>query len=120
LYLNLLRSASKEIMLIIPTANTMNHQSDVGVFALLKEIIQDKHNIKNKNKNIDIKILAPLKINDNHYNIYLHQQQQTEHNNMLSSSFISSVPIQIRNIEIDSTTKTIIAIIDNKESLVIE
>ncbi|HXS59611.1 MAG TPA: hypothetical protein VN704_04715 [Verrucomicrobiae bacterium] len=118
LYLNLLRSASKEIMLIIPTANTMNHQDDVGVFALLKEIIQDKHNIKNKNKNIDIKILAPLQINDNHYNI--HHQQQKEHNILMSSSLFSSVPLQYRNIETDSTTKSIIAIIDKKESLVIE
>ncbi|MGN6708319.1 MAG: hypothetical protein ACTHKF_03110, partial [Candidatus Nitrosocosmicus sp.] len=119
LYLNLLRSATTEIMLIIPTANTMSHQADVGIFALLKEIIQGKHNIKNKNKNINVKILVPLQKNKNHYNIH-HQQQQKEHNILISSSLFSSVPIQFRNIETDSTTKSIIAIIDNKESLVIE
>jgi two-component system sensor histidine kinase VicK len=120
LYLNLLRSANTEIMLIIPTANTMNHQTDVGVFAFLNEIAKAKDNIENKDKNLDIRILGPLQKNKEHYNMHLHQQQQKEHNNLLSSSLFSSVPIHFRNIETNSTTKSIIAIIDKKESLVIE
>jgi signal transduction histidine kinase len=116
LYLDLLRSTTKEIMLIIPTVNTMNHQTDVGVFALLKEIVQD-HN-DNNNKNIDIRILAPLQKNNEHHNMNLFQQQEKEHNNLLSSYLFSSNPIQFRNMETDSTTKYIIAIID--ESLVME
>ncbi len=62
LYLNLLRSANTEIMLIIPTANTMNHQTDVGVFAFIKRNAKEKDNIENKDKNLDIRILGPLQI----------------------------------------------------------
>jgi signal transduction histidine kinase len=123
LYLNLLRTATKEIMLIIPTANTMNHQDDIGALALLKEIVLDHYDGNNKDdKNIDIRILAPLQNNNNnnHYNIHFDKQQQKEHNTLLSSYLFSSIPIQFRNIETDSTTKSIIAIIDRKESLVIE
>jgi hypothetical protein len=38
----------------------------------------------------------------------------------LSSYLFSSLPINFRNIETDSTTKSTIIIIDKKESLVIE
>jgi two-component system, OmpR family, sensor histidine kinase VicK len=62
MYLNLLRLATTEIMLIIPTANTMNHQADAGVFGLLKEMFEKN----NTNKNIKIRVLAP-QINNHYY-----------------------------------------------------
>jgi two-component system, OmpR family, sensor histidine kinase VicK len=113
-YLNLLRSAKKEIMLIIPTANTTNHQTDVSVFSLLKEMLEEN----DSNKNIKIRILAP-KINNHHHNT-TQQQHLPNDQDALLLLFLSSLPIIWRNIETDSTTKSIIAIIDNKESLVIE
>ena len=54
LYLNILRSATTEIMLIIPTANAINHQAGIGVFNLLKEKIEEY----DANKNISIRILV--------------------------------------------------------------
>jgi two-component system, OmpR family, sensor histidine kinase VicK len=113
-YLNLLRSAKKEIMLIIPTANTTNHQTDVSVFSLLKEMLEEN----DSNKNIKIRILDP-KINNHHHNT-TQQQHLPNDQDALLLLFLSSLPIIWRNIETDSTTKSIIAIIDNKESLVIE
>ena len=113
-------------MLIIPIANTMNHQADGGVFALLKEIIEDH---ANNDKNIDIRILAPSNDN-NHYNIkkqyiqenfayYKEHQQQKEQKTLLYFS-LSSAPIELRSIDTDSTTKSTVIIIDRKESLIME
>jgi signal transduction histidine kinase len=116
LYLSLLRSATKEIMLIIPTANTMNHQADAGVFGLLEEMCKEN----DTNKDIKIRVLAP-QINSNHHYTIKQQQQrlQKEQNTSLSFS-LSSLPITLRNIETDSTTKSTIAVIDKRESLVVE
>ncbi|MGN6628247.1 MAG: histidine kinase dimerization/phospho-acceptor domain-containing protein, partial [Candidatus Nitrosocosmicus sp.] len=111
LYLSLLRAATKEIMLIIPTANTMNHQADAGVFGLLKEMLEEN----DTNKNINIRVLAPQ---INNYPLTI-KHQQKEQNTSLSLT-LYSLPITWRNIETDSTTKSTIAIIDKNESLVIE
>ncbi|MGN6346927.1 MAG: ATP-binding protein [Candidatus Nitrosocosmicus sp.] len=117
LYLNLLRSTTKEIMLIIPTANTIHLHDDIGVFKVLGQIVNDHNSSK---KNINIRILAPYPTNNNHYNIQQQQQQQKGQNTLLSFSLFSSVPIQLRNIETESTTNSTIVIIDRRESLVIE
>src|SRR3954452_14086192 len=120
LYMNLLRTATTEIMLIVPTENVMYSHVDIGVFDFLKGIDKDY----NAKKNIGIRILAPQIKSDNYsYSIKQQQQQQhqqREHNSLLSLSLSSSLPIQLRNIETDSTTKSTIVIIDKKESLVIE
>src|SRR6185503_2853873 len=113
LYLNILRSATTEIMLIIPTANAISHQAGIGVFNLLKEKIEEY----DANKNVSIRFLSS-QINNYYYNLR-QQQHQKEQNTLLSFS-LSSLPIELRNIEADLTTKSIIIIIDKKESLVIE
>jgi len=113
LYLNILRSATTEIMLIIPTANAISHQAGIGVFNLLKEKIEEY----DANKNVSIRLLSS-QINNYYYNLR-QQQHQKEQNTLLSFS-LSSLPIELRNIEADLTTKSIIIIIDKKESLVIE
>jgi len=113
LYLNILRSATTEIMLIIPTANAISHQAGIGVFNLLKEKIEEY----DANKNVRIRLLSS-QINNYYYNLR-QQQYQKEQNTLLSFS-LSSLPIELRNIEADLTTKSIIIIIDKKESLVIE
>ena len=114
LYLNLLRSAAAEIMLIIPTPNAINHQYDIGVFSLLKQLFEEK----NINKKLNIRILTPH-INNGHYDIKP-KQQYREQDTLLSFSFSSMPDINLRNIEADSTTKSTIVIIDKKESLVVE
>jgi two-component system sensor histidine kinase VicK len=98
LYLNL-RSAATEIMLFIPTANTMNHQADAGVFGLLKEMLEEN----NTNKNIKIRVLAP-QINNHHHNTGQQQHQQNNQNTLLPFS----LPITWRNIETDSTTNLLL------------
>lgn len=113
LYLNILRSATTEIMLIIPTANAISHQAGIGVFNLLKEKIEEY----DANKNVRIRLLSS-QINNYYYNLR-QQQHQKEQNTLLTFS-LSSLPIELRNIEADLTTKSIIIIIDKKESLVIE
>jgi two-component system, OmpR family, sensor histidine kinase VicK len=114
-YLDLVRFATKEIMLIIPTANAIFSQADIGILQLLKEVGVNHNN----NKSIDTRILAP-KMNDFYLVEQEQQQQQKEPNTLLFISLSSSLPIAVRNIENDSTTKSTIAIIDKKESLVIE
>ena len=42
MYLNLIKFATAEIMLIIPTPNAINHQHGIGVFSFLKEKFEDK------------------------------------------------------------------------------
>jgi two-component system sensor histidine kinase VicK len=115
-YLDLVRSATKEIILIIPTANAIYSQADIGIIQLLKEVGANHNN----HTSIDIRVLAP-QMNDLYYVLEQKQQrQQKEQNTLLSFSLSSSLPITVRNIENDSTTKSTIAIIDKKESLVIE
>jgi two-component system, OmpR family, sensor histidine kinase VicK len=114
IYLNLLRSATAEIMLIIPTPNAINHQHGIGVFSLLEQMFEENNN----NMKLNIRILTP-QINNGHHDIKL-KQKYKEQNTLLSFSFSSIPDINLRNIEADSTTKSTILIIDKKESLVVE
>jgi two-component system sensor histidine kinase VicK len=116
-YLNLMKYATNKIMLIIPTDNAMDHHAEIGVFQRLKEITNADNKI---NENIKIRIL--MSGTNNHSFIeeqHQHQHQQKEQYTLLSFS-LSSLPIELRSIETDLTTKSIIAVIDRKESLVIE
>ena len=105
LLINLIKSATKEIMLMIPTTNTIHRQADIGILQLLKKIATDS--------NVNIRIMAPL----NDYSV----KQKIQ--NVLSPPSSPSSPsslIQVRNIETSSATKSTIVIIDRKESLVTE
>ena len=106
-YINILKSAKKEIMLIVPTTNTLKCQYKIGILRLLKRSVIS-------NRNLSIRILTPLSKN-------------IEYNNVLKKNIFSlsslSPCIQVRNIEeIDSAAAAIstIIIIDRKESFVIE
>lgn len=94
-YQNLIKSTTAEIMLIIPTNNSVYRQSRLGILQILKEVTKGKNN-----HNVTVRILAPLK------------------NNALSS--LSPCPISLRNIETASATKATIIIVDRRESLAIE
>jgi len=107
-YINILKSAKKEIMLIVPTTNTLKCQYKIGILQLLKRSVIS-------NRNLSIRILTPLSKN-------------MEYNNALKKNIFSlsslSPCIQVRNIEeIDSAAAAAIStiiIIDRKESFVIE
>jgi two-component system sensor histidine kinase VicK len=107
-YINILKSAKKEIMLIVPTTNTLKCQYKIGILRLLKRSVIS-------NRNLSIRILTPLSKN-------------MEYNNALKKNIFSlsslSPCIQVRNIEeIDSAAAAAIStiiIIDRKESFVIE
>ena len=116
-YLNLIKSATNEIMLIIPTENAIRRHANIGVFESLRSIISKTKEEKKSNENIKIRILVS-EIN-NHYLII--EQQHEKIQNFLESHSHSSLPyIELRNIETDSTTNSVIFVIDRKESLVIE
>jgi signal transduction histidine kinase len=102
LLINLIKSATKEIMLMIPTANTIHRQAEIGILQLLRKIATDS--------NVNIRIMAPL----NDYSV----EQKIQ--NVLSPPSSPSSFIQLRNIETSSATKSTIVIIDRKESLVTE
>jgi two-component system, OmpR family, sensor histidine kinase VicK len=97
-YIDLIKSSTKEIMLMIPTVNAFHIQHGIGILKLLHEVAIKEY--------VNIRILSPL--ND------VIQQQQLQQN-LLPSSYV-----HIRNIETSSATKSTILVVDRKESLVIE
>jgi signal transduction histidine kinase len=109
-YIDLLKSATKEILLIIPTTNILNHQHKIGILQLIKESVCS-------NRNIGIRILTPSKNKEI-------EEGKSDLKNIVSLTNLSQ-HIQIRNIEEtdpNTTTAAISTIIikDRKESLVIE
>ncbi len=100
IFIDLIKSSTKEIMIMIPTTNTVHRQADIGILQLLKKVATDNH--------INIRILAPL----NDYSV------EEKIQNVLTCS--SQSLIQVRNIETSSATKSTIMITDRKQSLVTE
>jgi two-component system, OmpR family, sensor histidine kinase VicK len=82
LYLNLIKSSTFEVMLIIPTANALHRQNNIGILQLLKEI--SASNICNTDKNVNIRILASVKTG------YDKTEEQKLLNDLIS--FISTTP----------------------------
>src|SRR5437870_1840412 len=103
LYLNLVKSANEEVLLIFPTTNAFIRQHEMGVVQLAKEAAQQR--------NVKVRMLMPkhesteplvrsLKENPHHYRNY---------------------DIDVRNyIEQTSGTKATILVADRKHSLVME
>jgi signal transduction histidine kinase len=108
LYWDIAKSAEKEILLILPTANAVSRQEKMGVIRYLAETA--------KSRNIQVRILMP-KVNLSHYNPHhaidesnpLHQQQDN-----------STDAPNVRYLQQLSDTKATILIADRKVSLVIE
>jgi len=93
LYLNSLKSASEEILLIFPSTNAVLRQEKIGAIQLAKE------------RNVKVRILMPTPKSTEH-NIQGPNQQQKN--------------IGIRYIEQMSETKATILVVDRKASLVME
>jgi signal transduction histidine kinase len=99
---NLLKSATKEIMLMIPTMKAFDKQLDIGILKLLYEAAMDR--------SVNIRILSQLKD---------FVQKQRQQNQEIDDILLPSPYVHLRNIG-TSTTMSIILVVDRKESLVIE
>ncbi|HEX2231533.1 MAG TPA: HAMP domain-containing sensor histidine kinase, partial [Nitrososphaeraceae archaeon] len=106
LYWGIVKSAEKEILLILPTANAVIRQERMGIIKYLAEAT--------KNRNIQVRILMP-KVNLSHHHEIeeeskSQQQQQDDPNESLNVRYLQQL----------SDTKATILIADRKVSLVIE
>ena len=101
LYLDIVKSASEEILWIFPTSNALIRQEKMGAIQLAKEAA--------KERNVKVRILVPS-------NALIEQKIQQLKQNCCSSSAI----IDARYIEQTSETKATILVIDRKSSLVME
>ena len=98
LHINLIKSSTNEIMLIIPTTKAVRRQASVGILQLLKESAI--------HKKVSIRILAPLD-----------SAMEQKINSLVS---LSHPQIQVRDIETSSGPKSTVLIVDRKESLITE
>ncbi|MGN6560787.1 MAG: ATP-binding protein [Candidatus Nitrosocosmicus sp.] len=108
-FIGLLKSATREIMLIVPTTNALKNQYKIGILQLLIELVISI-------RNLCIRILTPLNKEE--------EDSKSEKNNVISLTTLSP-NVQVRNIEETKPTMTTAAIsmtmiIDRKESFVIE
>ncbi|HEX5519941.1 MAG TPA: HAMP domain-containing sensor histidine kinase [Candidatus Nitrosocosmicus sp.] len=108
-FIGLLKSSTRDIMLIVPTTNALKNQYKIGILQLLKELVISI-------RNLCIRILTPLNKDE--------EDGKSEKNNMISLTTLSS-NVQVRSIEETKPTMTTAAIsmtiiIDRKESFVIE
>jgi two-component system, OmpR family, sensor histidine kinase VicK len=105
-YINLVRSATHEIMLIIPTTNALMRHIDIGVFQLLRESTAN-------NEKLSIRILTPFA-----------ESVEPDSNGLSfpSSPLFSPSQIQVRNIEQTPglAPRSSLLIIDTKECLITE
>lgn len=120
LYLDLIKNAAKEILLIFPTTNAITRQNSVGALQLLKQAAE-------QNK-VNVRLLMPS-IGDSDNNRmalsnpnYTSKDSVTDYSNikrlLLSDALCNN--IDIRHIKKASETKATILIVDRRYSLVIE
>ncbi|MGN6709512.1 MAG: sensor histidine kinase, partial [Candidatus Nitrosocosmicus sp.] len=142
LYIDLLKNATEDIMIILPTPNAFIRHEKIGAIKAIKDAMKDR--------NIKARLLMPLYFTDDvlHYVISdnerlllqsLQQQQKSsqlvpspqpdiqgksldykESNNIISIDDLINQHIEIRHIEEASETKATILIVDKKLSLIME
>jgi two-component system, OmpR family, sensor histidine kinase VicK len=122
LYLDLIKNAKREILLIFPTTNAIIRQNRAGALQLLKEAAeQNKVNVRILLPAVDLDANTLVSINKD-YTVKHKQDDDTNYNNikklLLSDSLDNK--IDIRHIKKVSETKATILIVDRKYSLVIE
>jgi len=102
LYVGIVKSAKKEILLIIPTTNAILRQEKIGVISSLAEAA--------KERNVKVRLLTPS------------PPQSLPLSTIANLKGLDhvNVDIDIRYIEQMSDTKATILIVDRKESLVME
>ena len=122
LYLNLVKTATKEIMLIFPTMNAFIRQDKIGVIQSIRKAV--------KERNVKVRILMPISnLTENTIRYITQEYNQSQqkddnnndddnNNNIVTTDGIND--INIRHIERMSETKATILIVDRKLSLVME
>jgi signal transduction histidine kinase len=100
IYLNIIKSATKEILCIFPTTNAFIRQENIGAIQLTKEAA--------KERNVKVRILVPA-------NILIEQKIQ-----QLKEYCPDNAIIGVRYIEQISETQATILVVDRKASLVME
>ena len=120
LYLDLIKNAAREILLIFPTTNAITRQSSVGALQLLKQAVE-------QNK-VNVRLLMPSIGDSDNNRMALSNPDYTSKNSVTDYSNIKrlllsdalSNNIDIRHIKKASETKATILIVDRRYSLVIE
>ena len=120
LYLDLIRNAAKEILLIFPTTNAITRQKSVGALQLSKDAAE-------QNK-VNVRLLMPSIGDSDNNRMALSNPDYTSKNSVTDYSNIKrlllsdahSNNIDIRHIKKASETKATILIVDRRYSLVIE
>lgn len=120
LYLDLIKYAAREILLIFPTTNAITRQSSVGALQLLKQAAE-------QNK-VNVRLLMPSIGDSDNNRMALSNPDYTSKNSVTDYSNIKrlllsdalSNNIDIRHIKKASETKATILIVDRRYSLVIE
>ena len=120
LYLDLIKNAAREILLIFPTTNAITRQSSVGALQLLKQAAE-------QNK-VNVRLLMPSIGDSDNNGMALSNPDHTSKNSVTDYSNIKrlllsdalSNNIDIRHIKKASETKATILIVDRRYSLVIE
>jgi two-component system sensor histidine kinase VicK len=107
LYWDIVKSAEKEILLILPTANAVIRQERMGIIKYLADAT--------KNRNIQVRILMP-KVNLNNH----HAIEKEELKSLQQQQDDPSDSLNVRYLQQLSDTKATILIADRKVSLVIE
>ena len=107
LYWDIVKSAEKEILLILPTANAVIRQERMGIIKYLADAT--------KNRNIQVRILMP-KVNLNNH----HAIEKEEPKSLQQQQDNPSDSLNVRYLQQLSDTKATILIADRKVSLVIE
>src|SRR5215216_477062 len=106
LYWGVVKSAEKEILLILPTANAVIRQEKMGIIKYLAEAT--------KSRNIQVRILMPnVNLSHHHHAIEGSKPVQQQQDNPSDS-------LNVRYMQQLSDTKATILIADRKVSLVIE
>ena len=120
LYLDLIKNAAREILLIFPTTNAITRQNSVGALQLLKQAAE-------QNK-VNVRLLMPSVGDSDNNRMALSNPDYTSKNGVTDYSNIKrlllsdalSNNIDIRHIKKASETKATILIVDRRYSLVIE
>jgi two-component system sensor histidine kinase VicK len=120
LYLDLIKNAAREILLIFPTTNAITRQNSVGALQLLKQAAE-------QNK-VNVRLLMPSIGDSDNNRMALSNPDYTSKNSVIDYSNIKrlllsdalSNNIDIRHIKKASETKATILIVDRRYSLVIE
>jgi two-component system, OmpR family, sensor histidine kinase VicK len=120
LYLDLIRNAAREILLIFPTTNAITRQNSVGALQLLKDAAeQNKVNVRLLMPSIGESDNNAMALSNPDYTSKTSVTDYSHIKRLLLSDALSN-NIDLRHIKKASETKATILIVDRRYSLVIE